>query len=103
MSEEAYIPRNRLPEDYGEGERQYDMAMAALGAAENLSQWIGILMAAALMQRFPWWVAIIAGAVLWKLAQWPHEKRLQKASELWDRDRAAYSAALRSGAAPDSE
>jgi hypothetical protein len=85
-----------LHESYGEGERQYDMAKAALDVAEDLA-WLGAIgVGGAALHLAPWWVATpLAFATYWLLMR-PYRRRLQKAREHWWRDQETYDRWVRS-------
>lgn len=92
--------RRTLPEDYAEGQRQYDMALAAKTAAEPLvwSTGAGAFWLATLLLN------PIAGVFALVLTYWacmrPLKKRLKQASVEWELDRKAWELHIASPVPP---
>ena len=88
------LPRDRLPEDYGPGQRQYDMAHTAAMVAEHFSYLIGVLVFVAGISHFAWWIALPAGVVAWNLSEYQYTKQLEVADAIRQREADEYSAHL---------
>ena len=96
MPKAPILPRDRLPEDYGPGQRQYDMAHTAAMVAEHFSYLIGVLVFAAAISHVAWWIALPAGVVAWKLSERQYNKQLDEADAIRQCEADEYSAHLSS-------
>lgn len=81
-----------LPEDYGDGQRQLDMALAANAAAEPIAYFAAIgaaYMAATLINL---WLAPVAGIGIYFIFMKPHKQALKVARIAHVKDIEAYHA-----------
>jgi len=82
---------SRLPENYGEGQRQYDMHSAALKAAAPFVWLTSLLsaLAAAMLLHHP--AALILAVPVYFCSIWPLKRSLKQASDEWDKERLAWN------------
>jgi hypothetical protein len=92
----GYIPRNTLSESYGEGQRQYDMASAAMFAIEKVAPLFASFAGCSAYLKWGWIAGILAAAAAWWLFLMPYKNALKVATERWDAERAAYAEYLAS-------
>lgn len=89
------LPRDFLPEDYGPGQRQYDIASAVMKFAEDYSYPVAAL-AATTAFFFGGWLAAVPVAIgVWFLVLHAPKKALKAASDAWELERSQYEARFR--------
>ncbi len=86
-----------LPESYGEGQRQFDMAKAALDAVEPPSYLSAILAFSAGSHYVPLWAAACGAAIAYLAFVQPCKRRLKAARLAWVEDVRAYQQFLGRG------
>lgn len=79
-----------LPESYGEGQRQFDMAKSVSDAIEPTAWLAGMLALAALADRVSLWLALPCAAAIYLWLTVPARRRLAKSRKLWEADIVAY-------------
>jgi hypothetical protein len=84
-----------LPQDYGDGQRQFDMAKAAHDAIEPVA-WIAAgSILYLLWMLFHWLLGIIVGPLVYLVLVVPYKRRLQVARKAWTDDIEAYQEYLK--------
>lgn len=80
-----------LPEDYGNGQRHFDMAKAAYDVAED-SAWLiaGGIGYGIYAWSHIWWVAVPAALAGYFIFLSPHKRTLETGRKLWAEDIQAY-------------
>lgn len=79
-----------LPEQYGEGQRQFDMAKSAHDALEPISYLAAMLAFVAAGRFVPAWLALAPAIGVYALAMIPAKRRLSAARRSWEDDMRAY-------------
>lgn len=84
-------PRDKLPEDYGEAQRQFDMAHAAMPAANHAALASAVAAGAVVALVSQWYAAaVVVAAVAHWLTLRPYRARLKAAGDAWAAERRAY-------------
>ena len=80
-----------LPEDYGNGQRHFDMAKAAYDVAED-SAWLiaGGIGYGIYAWWHIWWIAIPASVAAYFIYITPYKRNLEVGRKLWQDDIRAY-------------
>ncbi len=81
-----------LPDDYGEGQRQLDMALAANSAAEPIAYFAAIGAAYMAGTLINVWLAPVAGIGIYFMFMKPHKQALKVARIALAKDIEAYHA-----------
>ena len=81
---------SRLPEDYGEGQRQYDMVSTALRAAEPWVWAASVLAGSLAATWFRFWPGLLLAIPVYLLGIRPLKRAKEAASTEWARERAAW-------------
>jgi hypothetical protein len=84
-----------LPEDYGDGQRQFDMAKAAYDAVEPVAWLAAGSIFYLFWSFFPWFIAIPLGPIALLVLIIPHKRRLKEARKAWTDDIEAYQEYLK--------
>lgn len=79
-----------LPENYGEGQRQFDMAFAAYRAVEPVAWFSSGISFYLILILTSWIFAIPCGIIVYLFIITPHKKRLEIARKAMTEDIAAY-------------
>lgn len=79
-----------LPEDYGEGQRQFDMAKSVHDALEPVSYLAAMLAFVAAERFLPVWLAVPIAGGLYAVLMIPTKRRLGAARVCWEDDIRAY-------------
>lgn len=82
--------RSGLPEDYGLGQRQYDLALAALQAAEPWIYAAAVLAGGCLAFIMHQWAAFLVAVPVYLIGMIPLKRARAAASTAWQAEREAW-------------
>ncbi len=85
-------PRDSLPEDYGEGQRQYDMAMSAYRVAETMAPFVAWMVGLIVAHWLTYWSMFATWPIAYFSIMHPYKRRLKTASSAWERERESHHA-----------
>ena len=85
-----------LPENYGNGQRNFDMTKAAYDASEPYIYGTALGVFFGIQYWLPIWAAILGAIASYFLAVAPLKRNLKKARAMWEEDIRAYHEHLES-------